>query len=183
VPTRDLEILVIAADLFFKKSYEAVTVDQIGAAAGLTGPAIYRHFKSKGDILAALFDQAIDGMLSATGAPLPDPVDDVTHLVSAHADFVVQQHTLASVWIREGRSLPQEHRSRLRRRERAYIARWTACIQRCHPDLSDHDAQLAALTALGTLNATSSWPKAPFAYPDVGPFVSEFVLRGLKVAQ
>lgn len=179
--SRDLEILTIAADLFFKKGYQSVAVDEIGAAAGLSGPAIYRHFKSKGEILAALFDQAIDGTLSATGSPLSDPIEDITHLVHAHARFVIQQHKLASVWIREGRSLPEEHRTRLARRERSYIARWVTCIQRCHPTRSDHDAQLAALTALGTLNSTSSWPKAPFSYGGLDNSISSFVLRGLGI--
>src|SRR5262249_42746727 len=63
---RDVKILEAAAKLFQERGFGAVGVDEIGERAGVTGPAIYRHFRGKEDILASLFDQALDGLLEAT---------------------------------------------------------------------------------------------------------------------
>ncbi|RZL24935.1 MULTISPECIES: TetR/AcrR family transcriptional regulator [Rhodococcus] len=178
--SRDMQILKVAADLFYEKGYGGVAVDEIGSTAGLTGPAIYRHFKGKGEILAALFDQAIDGILSATGNISSDPFQDLEHRVRAHARFVLNEHKLASVWIREGRSLSDEHRKRLRRREISYMNQWIDCISRCYPDMDAKQAEVAALTALGALNSVSNWPKAPLSLTNIEDEISEFVLKGLR---
>ena len=61
-------IVTAAADLFARSGYAAVGMDDIGAAAGVTGPAIYRHFDSKAAVLAAVFDRIIDAV------DLVDPV-------------------------------------------------------------------------------------------------------------
>ena len=37
-------------------------MDDIGAAAGVTGPAIYRHFGAKASVLTAVFDRVIDAV-------------------------------------------------------------------------------------------------------------------------
>ena len=47
---RDL-ILEAAIELFRAKGFDATGIDEIGAAAGVTGPAVYRHYESKQDIL------------------------------------------------------------------------------------------------------------------------------------
>ena len=49
---RDREILRVAERLFYERGYGAVPVDLIGAEVGVTGPAIYSHFRGKADILA-----------------------------------------------------------------------------------------------------------------------------------
>jgi AcrR family transcriptional regulator len=55
-------IVAAAAELFAQRGYPAVGMDDIGAAAGVTGPAIYRHFDSKAAVLAAVFDGIIDAV-------------------------------------------------------------------------------------------------------------------------
>ena len=56
---RDRAILDSAKRLFYERGYDGVGVDEIGAASGVTGPAIYRHFTGKEEILATLFDEAM----------------------------------------------------------------------------------------------------------------------------
>lgn len=55
-------ILAAAAQLFADRGYAAVGMDDIGAAAGVTGPAIYRHFGAKASVLTAVFDRVIDAV-------------------------------------------------------------------------------------------------------------------------
>ncbi|WP_161600567.1 TetR/AcrR family transcriptional regulator [Mycolicibacterium hodleri] len=178
--TREEQILTVATDLFFEKGYGHVGVDEIGQVVGLTGPALYRHFRGKGDILAALFDRAIDGILTATVRPMDDPFAELAFRVRAHARFVTDEHKLASVWIREGRSLTPEHRKRLRRRELSYVNQWVDNLHRCYPEKGSEELELASLTALGTLNSVSNWPLKPLTNTGLSESISVFVLAGLE---
>src|SRR3954469_3937500 len=47
------EILEIAVGLFASRGYHGVSMDDIGAAAGVTGPALYHHFAGKEAMLVA----------------------------------------------------------------------------------------------------------------------------------
>src|SRR5262245_58567080 len=51
--TRRDEILEIAVGLFATRGYHGVSMDDIGAAAGVTGPALYHHFAGKEAMLIA----------------------------------------------------------------------------------------------------------------------------------
>ena len=44
-----------AQQLFAQKGYDGTSIEDIGAAVGLTGPAIYRHFDSKQALFVATF--------------------------------------------------------------------------------------------------------------------------------
>ena len=53
------EKLVLAAiDLFSTKGFAGTSVDEIAAAAGVKGPSVYKHFKSKEALLDAIIDRA-----------------------------------------------------------------------------------------------------------------------------
>ncbi|SIE23586.1 TetR family transcriptional regulator [Mycobacteroides abscessus subsp. abscessus] len=56
-------ILASATELIAERGYHAVSMADIGVASGVVGPAIYRHFDSKSDLLAALFERVVDKLL------------------------------------------------------------------------------------------------------------------------
>lgn len=61
------KIFTTAMDLFSKKTYESVTVQDICTAAGVSVGAYYHHFKSKNDIIDVgylLFDQQTEEQFS-----------------------------------------------------------------------------------------------------------------------
>lgn len=47
-------ILSAALELFSKRGYEAVTVEQIAQTVGIKAPSLYKHFKSKRDIFDSI---------------------------------------------------------------------------------------------------------------------------------
>ena len=51
-------ILEEALTLFAERGYDGTGVDGIAECVGIKGPSVYRHFKSKEDILNALIDAA-----------------------------------------------------------------------------------------------------------------------------
>lgn len=48
------KILSAALELFSKRGYEAVTVEQIARTVGIKAPSLYKHFKSKRDIFDSI---------------------------------------------------------------------------------------------------------------------------------
>jgi AcrR family transcriptional regulator len=155
---RDEKILSAAAELFRKRGFSAVGVDEIGRQAGVSGPAIYRHFKSKDDILAALFDQGLDDLVARTSQTFEDPVVEVRYLVTQHAGAILANPKLASIWIQEGRSLSAPNRRRFHRRSDAYLERWLTVIARCYPDADPTDVQVLARSTIGAINSVMDWP-------------------------
>jgi AcrR family transcriptional regulator len=79
-------IMSSAADLFAEGGYDATSVHAIAARAGITVAAIYRHFRSKDELLIAVAKAALT---TTDLAQLPsagdDPVEQVTALVLAFA--------------------------------------------------------------------------------------------------
>ena len=61
-PRRRQRILSAAAELVAERGYHEVGMADIGAAAGITGSAIYRHFDGKSAVLVAMFDHVIDDL-------------------------------------------------------------------------------------------------------------------------
>ena len=58
------QILDIAADLFAQKGFHGVSIAELGAACGFSGPALYRHFRSKDAVLAEMLVSISDELLS-----------------------------------------------------------------------------------------------------------------------
>src|ERR1700704_2003650 len=86
---RERQILDAAAALFYEKGFHGVGVDEIGERVGVSGPALYRHFAGKDEILATLFNEAMDELISATAAVFDDPQRDLERLIRHHVDFSI----------------------------------------------------------------------------------------------
>lgn len=59
------KILSSAFKLFAERGFEGVSIRDIAADAGLTNPALYRHFPSKDALGLALYRKAYDAVLGA----------------------------------------------------------------------------------------------------------------------
>jgi AcrR family transcriptional regulator len=178
-PPRQQRILDAAAHLFYERGYAAVGVDEIGERAGVTGPAIYRHFSGKDEILATLFDQALDGLISVTSGEFANPKEHLEHMIRRHAAFVVREWRLAAILIQEGRSLAEPYRGRLERRERRYIDGITEILRRCFPGRSDAELSVATWTAVSALNSVAVWPRKVLAIRGVEDHLAAIVRGGL----
>ena len=156
-PRREL-LLQSAADLFSAKGYHAVGIDDIGAAAGISGPGVYRHFPSKSAILEALCNTAMTSMLEGAReipALHEDPTVALEALVDLHVDFAVARRTLLGVWMREQRALSDEVRRSLRTRLRAYEQPWREVLTRLREDLAPQEVAVAVTATLSMLNTAA----------------------------
>jgi AcrR family transcriptional regulator len=157
--SRDREILRVAERLFYERGYGAVGVDLIGEEAGVTGPAIYSHFRGKADVLAALFDEAMDRMLALAGPVREDPREELEHLVRATAQFALEQRQLLTVYTREDRALEADARRRFRRRQRDYVERWVNALEALHPTRPREELVSVAHAVIGLAMSATTWPR------------------------
>lgn len=157
-PDRGTKILAAARTLFYERGFHAVSVDEIGEAAGATGAAIYRHFSSKEEILSTLFDEALDQYLVAIPEPDEDPRVELEALVRNHVAFTIEHRELAYIWAFEDRALEGEYQRRLERRSRQHIDRWLVVMRRAFPERPDEDLLSATLAAIGTASAVVARP-------------------------
>ena len=148
-PRREL-LLGAAADLFAARGFHEVGIDDIGAAAGITGPGVYRHFASKQALLESLCDRTMDRMLA-----LAQGTGDLKNLVDLHVTLVVEERALIGVWVREQRALSERVRRSLRARMRTYEAIWRDAVAPLRTDLSRDELALTVGSALAMLNTTS----------------------------
>lgn len=181
--TRDREILRVAERLFYERGYGAVPVDQIGAEAGITGPAIYSHFSGKAEILAALFDEAMDRMLALAGPVRDDPAEELECLAHANATFVIEKRELLSVFNREDRALPPEARRRLHRRQREYAERWVTALAALHPDLERAKLVAIANAAIGMLLSVTAWPREALRAKGLAEFLAQLAIGMVRAPE
>ncbi|MPZ62523.1 MAG: TetR family transcriptional regulator [Propionibacteriales bacterium] len=156
-PARKERILAAAADLVAGKGYHGVSMADIGAAAGVTGSAIYRHFESKSAVLVALFDRVIDGLLRDEHE-IVNSYDDLgeafSRLVEGQVEFVVSDRVLAQVYHNEIHNLPEVDRRRLRRKQRLYLEEWVHLVGELRDDLNDAEARAVVHAAIGAIQST-----------------------------
>ena len=155
-------ILASATSLFEENGFHGAGIDDIAAAAGVTGPAIYRHFKNKDAVLVALFDRLAE-RLAAILQTVADEVGRVTPgahrsaletLVRHHVRLAFDERALIVVYISEERNLPGAERKRVRRFQRAYVEAWSDLLRTLRPDQSDDERRIAVHAAIGLLNST-----------------------------
>ncbi len=164
--TRREELLRVAADLFAHRGFHGVSVNDIGRAAGVSGPAIYRHFASKDAMLAEMLISISEELLRVgreRAAAANDPVGGVRALVAWHTDFALRERALIIVQDRDWSSLPDEAREQVRRLQREYVDLLVAAQQRVHPALDDRTALARAHAVFGLLNST---PRSSYLEPD-----------------
>src|SRR5260370_1091304 len=72
--TRDArrqQILAAAQRCFTRNGFQATTMQDIFAEAGLSAGSVYSHFTGKDEIITAIADDVIDTITATAGAALP----------------------------------------------------------------------------------------------------------------
>ena len=156
-PTRRAEILQAAAELFARHGYHGVSIADLGRAVGLTGPALYRHFRGKDAVLAEMLLDISRRLLEegTRRAALPDPAAALDALLRWHIDFALDNPALITVHERELDNVPEPQRHQIRRLQRAYVEQWVGVLRRLHAGgIGEAHARAAVHAAFGLLNST-----------------------------
>lgn len=155
--SRREQILATAATLFADRGFHGVSVAELGAACGISGPGLYKHFPSKDAILAAMLVSISEELLSVgrrRAADAATPEEALHSLVDWHISFALANKALIVVQDRDWSSLPVEARERVRSLQRKYVDLWAAQLRRAHPELSSVESTARVHAAFGLLNST-----------------------------
>ncbi|MGY0061619.1 SACE_7040 family transcriptional regulator [Streptomyces sp. LZ34] len=160
-PTRREQILKEAARLFAERGFHGVGVDEIGAAVGISGPGLYRHFAGKEAMLAELL-VGISGRLLTGGKQRAaeasererDPDAVLDSLVRGHIDFALDDRPLITLHDRELDRLRDTDRKLVRSLQRQYVELWVQVVCEVHPRLAEPEARACVHAVFGLLNST-----------------------------
>ncbi|MBL1105196.1 TetR/AcrR family transcriptional regulator [Streptomyces sp. 5-8] len=159
-PTRREQILKEAARLFAERGFHGVGVDEIGAAVGISGPGLYRHFPGKDAMLAELLvgisGQLLTGarrrLAEADGSTGASAVLD--SLIEGHIDFALDDRPLITLHDRELDRLRDSDRKLVRQLQRQYVELWVEVVREVYPALTEPAARSAVHSVFGLLNST-----------------------------
>jgi AcrR family transcriptional regulator len=183
---RRMQLLAAAERLFAERGFLAVRLEDIGAAAGVSGPAIYRHFPNKESMLvellvgisARLLAGARDVTARSAGAAAA-----LDGLIDFHLDFAFGEPDLIRIQDRDLAHLPEAAEKQVRKAQRQYVEVWVGVLRELNPQLAEAEARLAAHAVFGLLNSTQhSMKSADSSRTKPGRARSRAVMRAMTVA-
>jgi AcrR family transcriptional regulator len=156
VSTRRDQILAAAAELFARHGFHGVGIDDIGAAVGVSGPALYRHFRSKdamlGEMLTSISEELLAGGQDRRDAN--EPAGVLAELVRFQVDFALDNPALITVQERDLGNLAEPDRRRVRALQRRYVEVWVQAIRDTDAAVDEPAARAAAHAVFGLINST-----------------------------
>ncbi len=164
VTPRRQQILGIAAELFAARGFHGVSVAELGAACGISGPALYKHFESKDAMLAEMLVSISETLLEqgrrrVAGADGPRAALEA--LVEWHIEFAIAHRALIVVQDRDWSSLPDEARERVRTLQRAYVDVWADQVRLLDASITSEASRTRAHVLFGLLNSTPHSGRLP----------------------
>jgi AcrR family transcriptional regulator len=157
IPTRREQILAAAAELFARHGFHGVGIDDIGSAVGISGPALYRHFRSKdamlGEMLTSISEVLLEGGQDRMAHP-GTAMAILGELVAFHVDFALDNPALITVQERSLGNLAEPDRRRVRALQRRYVEVWVQAIRETTPSVDEPTARAAAHAVFGLINST-----------------------------
>lgn len=178
--SRRQQILETAAELFAARGFHGVSVADLGAAVGISGPGLYKHFTGKDAVLAEMLVSISEELLTVGRqrvAEAPDPEAALDALVDWHVEFALRHRPLIVVQDRDWESLPETDRERVRALQREYVELWADRLRAVHGDLEPDRARAMAHAAFGLINSTPHSGLLPDG--DMSLLLREMALRSL----
>jgi len=126
---RKQQIIDAARNLIIRKGSEHVTIREMAKAIGLTEGALYRHFKSKSDMLSFLVNDIEETLLSDVDAVRHDnmpPLQTLENILKKHLSEVEQKRGMSFQVIAEIISLGDK---KLNKKVLNTISKYIQCIE------------------------------------------------------
>lgn len=153
-------ILRSAADLMAARGYPAVSMTQIGAAAGIVGSGVYRHFESKSMLLSALLDRVIKTMLAGTRdvvAEVHTGPELLDALIRTQSEIAIDNRSLVAVYLRDAGNLPPEDLRTLRRQQRQLVEEWIFQCEAVAPFAGEMQSRTVVQAVFALINSVCTY--------------------------
>ncbi|CAN5342907.1 helix-turn-helix domain-containing protein [soil metagenome] len=154
---RRAALLAAAAHLFAERGFARVSLEDLGAAVGVSGPALYRHFAGKQAVLGALLVGVSEGLASGGRAVVddaPDATAALQALIAFHVDFALANADVIRVQDRDLDSLADPDRHDVRTLQRTYVELWVDVLGRLQPGVERSILRTKAHATFGLINST-----------------------------
>ncbi|HUW88825.1 MAG TPA: TetR/AcrR family transcriptional regulator [Candidatus Paceibacterota bacterium] len=150
-------LLESGAALFAAKGFNGVGVEELGESVGLTGPSMYRHFRTKsallGEMLITVSKSLLEGATEVIEENL-DPQQTLSALIERHVEFAITYPDLIRVHERDFSNLEEDDARQVRRLQRRYVELWVDQIQLVRRNDTPETARTMAHAVFGLLNST-----------------------------
>lgn len=150
-------LLTAAARQFAERGFNGVSIEDLGSAVGMSGPAVYRHFDSKQALLAAILIDVSRELLhggTEVVTRAPDGELALRALVEFHVRFALSNPDVIRVQDRDFDNLSDEDRHTVRALQRRYVELWVGILQRMQPSTPVPVLRLRAHATFGLMNST-----------------------------
>ena len=182
-------IVAAAVALFAEQGYDATSVNQVVARAGVAKGALYHHFGSKDDLLYEVYRELVERQLAglagilARGLP---PADTLRAIVHDMVETTAARAAEAKVFFREGYRLSDANQQRVRAARRQIHDAVTELVRSAQRDgafATVASPEMVTFTVFGVINELPVWysPDGPKSPAQLAGELAELVLNGLVV--
>jgi AcrR family transcriptional regulator len=150
-------LLAAAASLFAVNGFKSVSLEDLGAAAGVSGPAVYRHFPGKKAVLSDLLHTVSREHLDGGRKVVSENSDTrlaLRRLVEFQVDFALGKPEVIRVQDRDLSNLSEQDQSAVRALQRSYVEVWVDVLSRLHPGTDAAELRTRAHATFGLINST-----------------------------
>jgi AcrR family transcriptional regulator len=155
VKRRDL-ILKVAAKLFAENGFDSVSINDIGIAAGITGPAIYRYFASKETLLVSVYNHLYQRYSNGITSILAEEISawkSLEMLVDLQIALAIEEPEKIRIVNSEQRHLPINEAANFRAENRRQLSVWTDLLGQARPDLTRSICEVTVHAVLALINS------------------------------
>lgn len=163
-PGRREELLAAAVRLFDERGFDNVSTDRLGAAVGIAGPSLYKHFPAKADLLAAALVRCrerlgheVVAVLLAAG----EPAQRLAEGLRAYTAFARRHRHYLGAMVSETERLAAPDRKAALDFRRDFLRIWVELLRQVHPGYDKAEARIRvhamfALVNDGVRNSSSA---------------------------
>jgi AcrR family transcriptional regulator len=150
-------LLSAAAALFAVDGFNRVSLEELGAAAGVSGPAVYRHFTGKQAVLGALLLSVSQDLLDGgrrVVAESDGAAEALARLVRFHVDFALSNPDVIRVQDQDFSNLADEDQAEVRTLQRNYVELWVEVLAELQDGTEATELRVRAHATFGLINST-----------------------------
>jgi AcrR family transcriptional regulator len=129
--SRREQLIGSAIEQFADRGFTAVSMEDLGAANGISGPSVHHYFPTKQDLLATISRRGMEWFGFVTAHALRHAVDEadaVRNLIDDYTEFAIDNAGLIHTLFTDSVHLADPYREQLRVAERDYLAEWSELI-------------------------------------------------------
>jgi AcrR family transcriptional regulator len=160
--------------LFRERGYRAATLDELARRVGIAKPTLYGYFRSKEDLLVAIFHRTMSMFerdLMAIRTSGDPPAVQLRRVIRFHVSAVIAERPFLAVFFGEETNLPPRLNRAIRRRKARYDRTVLAIVRDGVREraIRTTNPRLLVFALLGMANWVYQW------YDPAGPWTADTI--------